>query len=226
MSVEDKNVIDIIGIDKAGKVILTISDHLKWDDKNEHLLILQEKINAYLAAIEEGDLYEKYPNARDRDIVIRLVLLYNPNRDGYSFLDRAKDMLNKEGYEFQFSRIKQSISIREIVNKIHLYAAIVPFLFTINLILLFLGESIGRGYFPDTVRNEAGESLLRSITIFFMLVGLFAIPISVALTLFRLFFWKSNKATMKFNVLMLLRISSMILMIYLNPFHLFTWVMG
>jgi hypothetical protein len=46
MSVEDKTVIDIITTDKQGMLVLTISDHLEWDDENGHLLLLQDKINS------------------------------------------------------------------------------------------------------------------------------------------------------------------------------------
>lgn len=73
MSVEDKNVIDFISLDREEKeVMLTISDHLEWDDENEHLLILRDKLNSYLAAIEGGDLYIKYPKALNKNICIRI----------------------------------------------------------------------------------------------------------------------------------------------------------
>ena len=60
MSVSDKGVIDIVSINLNGNVVLTISDHLPWDMKMEHIFILQEKINSYLGAIETGELNEKY----------------------------------------------------------------------------------------------------------------------------------------------------------------------
>jgi len=56
VSVENFKVIDVVSIDKNENVVVGASDHLEWDEKNEHLLILQNKINAYLAAIENGSL--------------------------------------------------------------------------------------------------------------------------------------------------------------------------
>ena len=47
MSVENKNIIDIISIDPNENVVFSISDHLEWDLENKHLLILQDKINYY-----------------------------------------------------------------------------------------------------------------------------------------------------------------------------------
>lgn len=46
MAVDDKNVIDIVSMNPEGKAVLTISDHLEWDTENNHLLILQDKINS------------------------------------------------------------------------------------------------------------------------------------------------------------------------------------
>lgn len=55
MSVEDLNTIDCIGIpiETPHEVNLGISDHLEWDASlDEHLYLLQEKINTYLRFIE------------------------------------------------------------------------------------------------------------------------------------------------------------------------------
>lgn len=105
MSVEDIKVIDIISLDKEEKeVILTISDHLEWDNENEHLLILQDKLNTYLAAIEGGDLYVQYPKANKKSICIQIVALHSPNEDGLIFLQRTKEIIENAGYRFFFKQ--------------------------------------------------------------------------------------------------------------------------
>ena len=49
MSIAELNIVDAIGVDKKENALrMMISDHLDWEDKNIHLEILQEKINAYL----------------------------------------------------------------------------------------------------------------------------------------------------------------------------------
>ena len=103
MSVENLKIIDFTSIDKLGNAVLTISDHLKWDDKNEHLLILQNKINAYLSAIETGDFYNDYPDAKGRNIFISIVAKYKPNDIGRLFLDRTQEILQSAGYGFEFN---------------------------------------------------------------------------------------------------------------------------
>lgn len=56
--------------------MLTISDHLDWDNEQGHLRTLQEKLNLYLAFIESGELLVKYPQAAGRhrriDVVFRV----------------------------------------------------------------------------------------------------------------------------------------------------------
>jgi len=102
MSIENKEVIDIVSVDKEGNAVLTISDHLPWDDENEHLLLLQDKINLYLGVIENGQLFDNYPNAKGRHIIIEIVALESPNKDGFLFLERVKGILTSAGYGFEF----------------------------------------------------------------------------------------------------------------------------
>ena len=101
-------VVDYVGIDLNGDVVLTVSDHLIWDDKNEHLLALQNKINAYLAFMEKGNLYEEYPDAKDRNIVISIVAQYEPNDTAKIFLDRIGETLESAGYELRFRVFRDS----------------------------------------------------------------------------------------------------------------------
>lgn len=64
MSVVEINQIDGMGINKDGNgLIFMISDHLEWENEGEHLLLLQDKINAYLGYIEENEFMDIYPNS-------------------------------------------------------------------------------------------------------------------------------------------------------------------
>lgn len=106
MSVEDKNVVDFVSIAPSNnKVMLSISDHLEWDEENEHIIILQDKINAYISFIESGDVYEKYPQSEGKSFAIELVLKYKPNEEGYNFLNHVKEILEEAGYGFEFKRL-------------------------------------------------------------------------------------------------------------------------
>ncbi len=102
MGLENIEVIDVISIDLSGNVVLTISDDRMWDDDN-HLLLLQNKINAYLNVIECGDLIQIYPDSAGRNIVLNIVAKYPPNNAAESFLEQTKNILHSSGYDFNFS---------------------------------------------------------------------------------------------------------------------------
>jgi len=102
MSINQTRVVDIITTSLEGSVVLTISDHLVWDASNNHLLILQEKLNAYLSFIESGELLETYPDARGRDVLISIQMKFAPVGDAIEFLNRTKTTLNNAGYGFRY----------------------------------------------------------------------------------------------------------------------------
>jgi hypothetical protein len=96
--VDDPGVVDAISTDRTtGEVVLTIADHLQWDDHNEHLLALQEKINRYLGFIEAGKLLENYPPSRGKPVRIDVVCKYRPSEEGERFLTLAAEMIGKAG---------------------------------------------------------------------------------------------------------------------------------
>ena len=103
MSIEQPRVIDVIGVDKiTDEVILTISDHLDWNNEHEHQLLLQEKINTYLAFIESGEILESYPNAKGRHPVISVRVLSSPTSEGLRFFARVKPIIENAGIGFHF----------------------------------------------------------------------------------------------------------------------------
>lgn len=102
MSVEQLNVVDIISTDKgSGEVILTISDHLDWSDTVAHQTALQAKFNKYLAFVESGEILTRYPDAKDRPIVIKVVFKYRPDQEGLRFLARAKAVIESAGFSLR-----------------------------------------------------------------------------------------------------------------------------
>ena len=106
MSVENLNVVDFISINLRGEVVLSIADHLQWDEDNEHLVVIQNKLNAYLEFIKNGDLYVKYPDAKNRNILIRVVLNHQPNSEGGVFFERVRKYIEGLGYRFSLDIIQ------------------------------------------------------------------------------------------------------------------------
>ncbi|MGO9994848.1 MAG: DUF6572 domain-containing protein [Steroidobacteraceae bacterium] len=75
MTIEQKGAVDFITLEKeTGDVLLTISDHLDWsENESRHLVLLQDKLNAYLRFIEGGEIARKFPLSVGRRIVISVI---------------------------------------------------------------------------------------------------------------------------------------------------------
>ena len=103
MSIEENRTIDFVGIDReSDNVELTVSDHLDWRDSEKHQLALQTKLNAYLAFIESGELYKKYPKAEGKKVVITVVAKHPPDENGQTFLKKVKAVVENAGFGFKF----------------------------------------------------------------------------------------------------------------------------
>jgi hypothetical protein len=100
MAIDQTDVVDFIGVDrKMQRVVLSISDHLLWEDDN-HLGLLQSKINKYLDFIESGEIYKVYPNAKDKAICINLICKYQPNANAKEFIDYVKTAIHDTNISF------------------------------------------------------------------------------------------------------------------------------
>ncbi|HWO12031.1 MAG TPA: DUF6572 domain-containing protein [Polyangiaceae bacterium] len=102
MSIDDTEVVDEIGVDGvSGKLVMTIADHLDWEDERAHILALQAKLNAYLRAIQSGDLVNSYPDAENRSVVIEVVGEVAIPESGQQFLARAASLAKELDVEIR-----------------------------------------------------------------------------------------------------------------------------
>lgn len=106
MSVAEAGVIDMWGIPDwdMSKIELVISDHLGWEpeEEMEHLLMLQEKINAYISFIESGEINTAIPSAAGKTPIIRVVGKYALSKQAEAFIDRVTEVLSDADIEFEF----------------------------------------------------------------------------------------------------------------------------
>lgn len=101
MSVLESDVVDAISINDADEVVLTISDHLDWEDEHEHLLLLQEKINTYLSFIESGEIYDSYAKANGKKIVIEVISQFELSNGAEDFVSKATAAILDVGFELR-----------------------------------------------------------------------------------------------------------------------------
>ena len=88
MSVVQEDKIDGMGINnKSQELNLLITDHLDWESEYEHLLILQEKINAYINYIKSKQYDSVYPNRTFKGFIINIWFKYDIAENCFKFLD-------------------------------------------------------------------------------------------------------------------------------------------
>lgn len=96
MSVVDENKVDGIGISKDGeKLMILITDHLDWTNEYEHLIHLQNKINAYINFLETEQYKEVYPNMQFEHYCIEIHFKYEMSSNCLKFIDRVNKQLKK-----------------------------------------------------------------------------------------------------------------------------------
>jgi hypothetical protein len=100
MSVDQPDKIDlfITDTDKT-HVLLVITDHLDWEEFDEgfHLELLQDKLNAYLHFIEDGDLVRTRPDLKGLPITIRIDAKYPPSNEATNFYRQAGPLVAEAG---------------------------------------------------------------------------------------------------------------------------------
>ncbi|MEP2774983.1 MAG: DUF6572 domain-containing protein [Luteolibacter sp.] len=101
MSLDNPKLVDFCGINpEEGCCVLGIGDDREWNDW-EHLLVLQEKLNNYLAFIESGEIYTIRPTAKGLAIEISIQCRFEPeSEDDFSFLRLARNAIEGAGFRF------------------------------------------------------------------------------------------------------------------------------
>ncbi len=90
MGLENVDVIDAVGTEtEDGTVVLSIIDGWDWADERQHLLALQDKMNAYFAFVESGQIYATYPDANGRSLRIDVIGRHSLPEAALALLDEA-----------------------------------------------------------------------------------------------------------------------------------------
>ena len=106
MSVENPEVVDFIGTDKTtGRVVLTISDHLPWD--NDHFSVLEKKIGRYLDFVNSGQLLEKRPDAEGKAVEISVVFKHELTEEALRILNAAQEDIQKLGMILSYHQLDE-----------------------------------------------------------------------------------------------------------------------
>jgi hypothetical protein len=105
----DKNrtgVIDVIAADKkTGEVVLVMNEPNEWDGSNEQLLGLQERFNAYVSFLLDGEMDSAHPELAGKPARIEVRCTHMPDSKTLELLALIHDQL-------AFQDIKMEVIIR------------------------------------------------------------------------------------------------------------------
>ena len=103
MSVVDNKTVDGVALtdDKNG-IILLITDHVDWRDEYEHLVMLQEKINAYISFLENKEYEDIYRGENIMYGIIEIHFLYTLTANAERFLQSVQDQVAELGVKIQY----------------------------------------------------------------------------------------------------------------------------
>lgn len=108
MAIDDVNVVDGLAVDsRNGVLFLLLTDHLQWGQEEDclsekdHLLLLQEKINAYVSFVESGQFKNNYPNVKIKSAVIEINFQYEITPNCQRFLQAVQNQVAQYGIEIQ-----------------------------------------------------------------------------------------------------------------------------
>ena len=99
-------VIDVIADDpKTGEAVLVMNEPNEWDSSDEQLLSLQERFNAYVSFLLDGEMAEAHPELVGKPTRIELRCAHMPDV-------RALELLGLIHDQLAFQEIKMEVVIR------------------------------------------------------------------------------------------------------------------
>jgi Family of unknown function (DUF6572) len=106
VSVDDPNVIDFVARDPSGMVSLIMVEGRDWDESDRRLFELQEKINAYVSFVMDGQLVEQYPELAGKPVQLELRCARALNVKTAEFLEMVGEKLEGVGLSLRIQQIR------------------------------------------------------------------------------------------------------------------------
>ena len=105
--VSNPTVIDLFGVDgKTDEVVLAMNEPRAWDGSDERLHELQEKFNAYVSFLLDGEMLAAHPELAGKSARIELRCDHMPDA-------RALELLNLIHDQIALQDIKMEVIVRQ-----------------------------------------------------------------------------------------------------------------
>lgn len=94
---EKTSTLDVFAHDTERDVlILAMFETRPWDLGELQLFQLQEKLNAYVSFVLDGEMLETFPHLKEKPVHIELRTLHEPSQQALDFIGRAQDQLSHQ----------------------------------------------------------------------------------------------------------------------------------
>jgi hypothetical protein len=108
---ENPGVLDAFAHDtRTDKLVLTMYEARPWLGEEMQLFQLQEKLNAYLSFVLDGELNDAYPELAGKHVEIQLRIVYEPDVKAFDLIRRVRDQLDLQRITFEVVRIDSAKS--------------------------------------------------------------------------------------------------------------------
>jgi hypothetical protein len=106
---EHPGVLDALAHDtRADKVVLAMYELRPWTGEAFQLFQLQEKLNAYVSFLLDGELQENFPDLAAKSVEIQLRTLHDPDAKALEFISRVREQLALQQITFEIVRLPEA----------------------------------------------------------------------------------------------------------------------
>ena len=111
------------GLEKTGNLDAFVHDKLKdllilamfesrpWNLGEIQLFQLQEKLNAYLSFVLDGEMEEAFPHLQSKPVCIELRTRYQPSEEALGFISRARQQLSYQHIDLQVVHLEEQLDV-------------------------------------------------------------------------------------------------------------------
>jgi hypothetical protein len=103
---EHPGVLDAFAHDtRADKLVLAMYEDRPWLGEEIQLFQFQEKLNAYVSFVLDGELNEAYPEMAGKGVEIQLRTVHEPDAKAFDLIRRVREQLDLQQIAFEVVRI-------------------------------------------------------------------------------------------------------------------------
>jgi len=88
------------------RLILAMFERRPWTGGDRQLLQFEEKLNAYLSFILDGEMKDAFPHLAGKSVAIQLRTVHEPSEIITTLADRIREQLSFQGIGFEIIRIE------------------------------------------------------------------------------------------------------------------------